>query len=295
MLQRWRIPDHFGLPLRFCYDSDDLTDTDRPNIGLLRSQVSILLLAAGRSLHIHGYASRRGSRRSRYNRRLACHRAAAVKQMLRLRTIAPIVLYSHGKTSVFGSQDENQRVVVYVHPPQPRRPVPPPPVRTTPPQPQPEPPPGPGLIPSPPPGLLPLIAPAACTVIIAALTAAMESYKQRYVHEQHWRDVMDAWFCELGPNPATYSGLGDPRNRSIAHDAGFIELFLRWVNGARATLSDGSRIHAGGFRWRYELPVSNTPGGAAAYDSATHFLGTYDAGLTRVHGGVQVRIMNRSH
>ncbi len=163
------------------------------------------------------------------------------------------------------------------------------------PKPAPEPSPGSGLIPNPPPGVLPIRYPKICLIIITALTLAMEAYKRRYVHEQHWRDVMDAWFYETGPNPATYSGLGDPRNRSIADNAGFIVLFLRWFAGKRTTLSDGSLIHANGFRWRYELPVSNTPGGAAAYDSATQFLGSYDAQLTRVQGGVQVRITNRSN
>lgn len=112
-----RIRDYFGLPLRFCLDSDNLIDADRPNIAELRSRLSVLLLASGRSVHIHGYSSVSG--RARYNRRLACHRASTVKRMLRLRSRAPIHLYCHGSTSIFGSPGENQRVVVCVHPPPP--------------------------------------------------------------------------------------------------------------------------------------------------------------------------------
>ncbi len=120
-------------PLRFCFDSDDLIDTDRPNLAELRSEISILLLGGGGSVQIHGYASIPGG--IAYNQRLACHRAAAVKSMLRLRTTAPISLHSHGPTSIFGAQDENQRAVVALE--LPRR-LTPPPAETVPTQPRPE-------------------------------------------------------------------------------------------------------------------------------------------------------------
>jgi outer membrane protein OmpA-like peptidoglycan-associated protein len=126
-----RVPDRFRLPLRFCYDSDDLIDSDAGNMAALRSRIQILTLSERRSVHIHGYSSLPGRRE--YNRRLACHRAVAVKNMLRLQTRNPIILHTHGATSVFGAQAENQRVVVVTDPaPSPVRPSPSP-VRPSPP------------------------------------------------------------------------------------------------------------------------------------------------------------------
>jgi len=117
-------PDYFSTPLRFCFDSDNLIDedADEANIQTLRTHVQRMLRDRSRSVHIHGYASSPGSRE--YNNTLACHRAAAIREMLDLPTTMPararVILHSHGETTAFGEPlMENQRVVVSLDRPPP--------------------------------------------------------------------------------------------------------------------------------------------------------------------------------
>ncbi len=109
-----RLPDAFNLPLRFCLDSDDLVDSDRANVAQLRARLLGMPAVAGRQIRIHGYASPPNG--PRYNRRLACHRAIALKRLLALPAALPVTLLTHGATTIFGSQAENQRVVIEIIP-----------------------------------------------------------------------------------------------------------------------------------------------------------------------------------
>lgn len=140
------------------------------------------------------------------------------------------------------------------------------------------------------------VSPSGCTLETMLKVTGYSIWRQRYIRTQPWREVLDAWFFETGPNPVTYSGRSDPRNVSIIANTGFQDLFHRWIAGERAELPDGSWLRDEGFQWRYELPPESSPGGGAAYDSATHFLGTYQAYIRRADTNTwRVAIRNKSH
>jgi len=123
------------------------------------------------------------------------------------------------------------------------------------------------------------------------------------VRAPHWRVVMDQWYWEIPPDSMTYTGIGDPRNMDIARNAGFQKLLRCWIArkycGTRVPTSMFWWVRDSGFFWRYYYGFGNTAGGWAAYNSTTHFLGSYTAGLTEVARAdckidIRVRIDNIS-
>jgi hypothetical protein len=121
-----------------------------------------------------------------------------------------------------------------------------------------------------------------------------------------WRKMMDDWFWESGPSPIYVNSQTDPLNISIRANVGFQKLLQCWVaqNYLKTIVPSGKKhrwvIGSKGFTWEYAYDESEAAGGAAAYDSATQFLGSYDATVhpKKVVGCkllVDVKVSNLSH
>lgn len=95
-----------GSLLYFCQDSIQLVDGQA---GLLADLVEDAKLAS--SIEVHGNASREGS--ASYNQNLACIRADTIAgEFRRAGMTAPVALFSHGETTVYGAPQFNRNVVV---------------------------------------------------------------------------------------------------------------------------------------------------------------------------------------
>jgi RHS repeat-associated protein len=104
-----------------------------------------------------------------------------------------------------------------------------------------------------------------------------------FIRTEHWRDMLDDWYCETGSAPRTYTGIDEVHNKDIANNSGFEELLAAWVAknfcGTKLKESDFWSVDSGDFHWEYHYPDCHA-GGRAAYTDATDFLGSYDAYLT---------------
>lgn len=131
-------------------------------------------------------------------------------------------------------------------------------------------------------------------------------WRWAFVTKPEWQEVMDDWYYETGPNPAYFIGDSDPRNVGIANNTGFQHLLNCWIakrRGEQVPQSSEWEVRDDGFYWHYGywgfLGLNTSAGGAAAYDSATHLLGSYNAKLTYVGSDgsqdtVRVEVYNRS-
>ena len=133
-------------------------------------------------------------------------------------------------------------------------------------------------------------------------------WRNSFVTTPQWRQVMDAWFYETGPNPAYYLGNFDPRNIDIMNNTGFQHLLNCWVakrRGEQVPQSSEWDVRDDGFWWHYGywgfLGLNTSAGGAAAYTPATHLLGSYDTTLKFMGTSgnnkdlIAVDVYNRSH
>ncbi|MDR3564042.1 MAG: RHS repeat-associated core domain-containing protein [Negativicutes bacterium] len=132
-------------------------------------------------------------------------------------------------------------------------------------------------------------------------------WRDNFVTAPEWREVMDDWYYERGPNPAYFVGNSDRRNAWIAINTGFRHLLNCWVAAQRGDAIPQSSewtVRKDGFWWHYGywgfLGVGNSAGGSAAYDSATHFLGSYDAKVSLASSDgktdtLAIDVYNRSH
>ena len=79
-------------------------------------------------------------------------------------------------------------------------------------------------------------------------------WRNSFVTTPQWRQVMDAWFYETGPNPAYYLGNFDPRNIDIMNNTGFQHLLNCWVakrRGEQVPQSSEWDVRDDGFWWHY--------------------------------------------
>lgn len=109
-----------------------------------------------------------------------------------------------------------------------------------------------------------------------------KAWRSLFVTAMHWRTVMDNWYYERGPTPFTFTGIRDPRNADIAANPGFVKLLNCWLakTVGGATVPTGRwRVDPASIQWQYTYDPHDAAGGAAAYDSSTHFLGSYTARL----------------
>ena len=96
-----------GNVLLFCQDSDELTGGQTAWLAKVISDAK-----TATKIEIHGNASVEGPAGD-YNVNLACKRAAAVAAKLRTAGVtAPISIFTHGPTTVYGGGEANRNVVV---------------------------------------------------------------------------------------------------------------------------------------------------------------------------------------
>ncbi|MGB2808883.1 MAG: RHS repeat-associated core domain-containing protein [Sedimentisphaerales bacterium] len=106
------------------------------------------------------------------------------------------------------------------------------------------------------------------------------------IKDEHWRDLLDAWYHEEPPPTVFHRGFGWATCRDIAWNAGFRALLECWVAknyGCNHDVPERGKhfkINKHTFFWHYYYPHSSVPGGSAAYTSATNFLGSYTAQMT---------------
>src|SRR5262249_4130187 len=103
------------------------------------------------------------------------------------------------------------------------------------------------------------------------------------VTSPHWRDLLEAWYFETGPNPVILAGIADPRNADIAANIGFQRLLTCWFarNLSGAAVPPGRWVvDAAGFQWQYAYDFRSAAGGPAAYTPTPNFLGSYRANIS---------------
>ena len=130
-------------------------------------------------------------------------------------------------------------------------------------------------------------------------------WRANYVTAPQWQTMLDNWYYELPPNPIRIIGLADRRNTDIATNQGFIKLRNCWlaktVSGAKVPVGRWI-VDAVGVTWEYTYDPAEAAGGALAFTSATHFLGSYRADFTLLTPGpapgklcdIDVRVTNTS-
>jgi len=112
---------------------------------------------------------------------------------------------------------------------------------------------------------------------------AMYSYARNVlIRKKHWRKLLKAWYYETGPNPVLH-GPSQPTVRDIKANAGFRLLSHCWVAkyiGCLEAIPESGKhfkLRKKYFFWHYYFPDPTVPGGLAAYEDATDFLGSYTA------------------
>jgi hypothetical protein len=131
-------------------------------------------------------------------------------------------------------------------------------------------------------GYLPLVGPPWITAQRERLYkfTGYAAWRQYLVTAAHWREVMDNWYYEQGPNPAIYRGISDPRNADIDKHAGFVKLLKCWFATKlyAAVVPPGPwAVGANSFTWRFAYNPTSAAGGTASYNSTGNFLGSYTA------------------
>ena len=111
---------------------------------------------------------------------------------------------------------------------------------------------------------------------------AMYNFARKHlIRKKHWRDLLKAWYYEKGNNPVIHEA-GQPTVKDIKANAGFRLLSHCWVAkyiGCLPMREKGKhfKLHKKYFFWHYYYPDPMVPGGLAAYEDATNFLGSYTA------------------
>jgi RHS repeat-associated protein len=125
------------------------------------------------------------------------------------------------------------------------------------------------------------------------------------IRDEHWRDLLKAWYYESNGNEVTYEGFGHQTVKDIADNAGFQRLLSCWVakySGCFEEIPEEGkhfRLEKKSFWWHYYFPDPTVPGGLAAYTDATDFLGSYTAFVEakkskthKCHVDMQVTVKN---
>ena len=117
----------------------------------------------------------------------------------------------------------------------------------------------------------------------AAKWAGYKFWKTTFLHKANWKLLVDKWFYEIGKADVTFTGLSNSYNKDIANNIGFKKLLKCWIakqNGHSVPTGKGWIIGTSNFLWRYRYNPFEAAGGLAAYQSETHFLGSYYAYVT---------------
>jgi hypothetical protein len=105
-----------------------------------------------------------------------------------------------------------------------------------------------------------------------------------FVTDEVWQPLLDNWFNETGPNPASFDGSDDPHNQQIANNVGFKKLLECWFAARNAGLGVVPKgrwsVTNAGFTWNYTLNPKEAAGGIFAFGPMTNFLGSYTAAVT---------------
>jgi hypothetical protein len=107
--------------------------------------------------------------------------------------------------------------------------------------------------------------------------------RNNLIRKKHWRELLKAWYYEEpDDNPVVHGG-GRPTVEDIKANAGFRLLSHCWVAKYIGCLDaipeegEHFRLRKKNFFWHYYYPDPTVPGGLAAYEDATNFLGSYTA------------------
>ena len=123
--------------------------------------------------------------------------------------------------------------------------------------------------------------------------AGYRFWRANFVTDEHWRVLMDEWYNETVLVQKEIKG-NDYLNKSIMSNTGFVKLVNCSVAAQGgsdiskeiAKCSPSTSATKDGFCWHYAYPGVGNPAaeGISAYDSATHFLGSYTGKLRLLNG-----------